>query len=257
MSQFLLTQSFYLPQQQCLLLHANLSDFLIDFYLNLQEKGLAPSAKQVEQLKDLFAYLSLHLASRAPDETVAWTVHMQGDPPYSLFATGCSADGYLIGQIITDDIRETDTTLFHSQVSRPQGESRRSVVMHDGTELADAVAAFYRESEQTQMTFHISADSDEAFALAAMPDYDTQWFSEAEPRKVFEQRDQLQAKLLKENRFEFRCDCSVEKLLPFFETIDDATLEDIYGDSPSVTVQCPRCAKTFDILRSTLKRNLN
>jgi redox-regulated HSP33 family molecular chaperone len=53
--------------------------------------------------------------------------------------------------------------------------------------------------------------------------------------------------------FSFKCDCSPEKLLPFFRALAPEALHDLYGDDEALQITCPRCGKQFPIARSDLQ----
>ena len=54
--------------------------------------------------------------------------------------------------------------------------------------------------------------------------------------------------------FDFRCDCSPDKLLPFFRSLSDDSINDLYGTDKELVISCPRCGKQFIIDRLQVHR---
>jgi redox-regulated HSP33 family molecular chaperone len=52
--------------------------------------------------------------------------------------------------------------------------------------------------------------------------------------------------------FEFRCDCSVDKLLPFFRSLTDEAITDLYGEDEELIINCPRCGRYFALAREDI-----
>ena len=255
MENALSSTSYYFPDKKALLLHSDLSEFFIDYYLNLKENNTQLSPRHDEQLKLLLACLSLHLTMRSPTETFAWTVHLQSEKPYSLFATGNSTGEYLVGQVLTDNIRHTDMSILHSQVSRKSGEASKSIVKSENNTVLGLFQEFYLQSEQLSLHLACLENSDQAFALVAMPGYDKDWFGTESPTDVWESLESRQYKKMKECQFYFHCNCSAERLLPYLRTIDNLTLEELFDGSDTLQANCPRCGKMFWISRKELRES--
>ena len=82
--------------------------------------------------------------------------------------------------------------------------------------------------------------------------YDAEWFAKfefdgdgpahSEPRK-----------LMRTCRFSFTCDCSPEKLLPFFRTLTEEGLSELYGADQELAIVCPRCGRKFRVSRDEIR----
>lgn len=249
------TASYYLPQLHALVLYGNMAEYLIDYYVHRKDQHAAITPEQDQELKQVLGALALHITMRSPDESIAWTIHPQSATPYSLFATGSSADNFLVGQVITENIRHTDIAMFHSQVSREKGSSSKSIVKCPTNDIARMVEHFYEQSEQLPLKLTFSESSDEMYALVAMPGCDTAWFDSHTPLTAYQALSELPHKLMKKCEYLFYCNCSAEKLLPFLSSVDSKTLEELYGDDEDLLASCPRCGKQFVIARSTLDRS--
>ncbi len=237
---------YYLPDQKSLFLKVEYSDFLIDYYIHLKENGLSPSPEQDEQLKRLLACLAIHLCLRSPKETVAWTLHMQSEQPYSLFATGNAEQQYLVGHVIMEHIRRTEVNAIHSQVMTESGDSRKSVVQCLSPRVLEMVETYYSQSEQLPIRLKLSETSDTAYGLAAMPDYDEAWFKTVSFENI-ESLEPPQMKKMLDYEYTFRCDCSAEKLIPYFTTLPDEQLSELYGNDEHLVILCPRCGRSFKL----------
>ena len=257
MDNFFKTKSYHLPEKHALILHGDMSDYLIDYYLNLKDNNITLQPGHDHQLKQLLACLGIHITLRSPDESIAWTIHLRGKEPYSLFATGSSADSFLVGQALYENIRHTDMSIFHSQVSRKKGTSSKSIVKNESDDICELVEAFYRQSEQLHLKLEFSKTSDEVFALVSMPEFDETWFESIGAQEAFNKLDQFEHKLMKSCQFKFYCDCSVEKLLPFLSSVKQETLEELYGSDTELFVSCPRCGKRFVVDRQDVDKLRN
>jgi molecular chaperone Hsp33 len=204
-----------------------------------------------QKLKELIACLAIHLTIRPPDESVAWTLHMRGHNPFSLFATGCVEQKFIVGHVIVDYILHTDVNKFHSQVSKKEGELIKSAAQCESSQIDRMVEHFYRQSEQLPIRIKFGKDSDRALGLAAMPEYDQEWFEEVR-FEILESFEEFEPKAMKSCEFAFQCDCSPEKLLPFIRSIEQEELKDLYQDTDTLLINCPRCGRNFEIKRSDL-----
>jgi len=144
----LISSSYYLQEKHVLLLHCDLGEFLIDYYLAQKDLDQKPTPEQDLKLKKLFAAAALHITQRHPEESLAWTLLMRGSDPYSLFVTASPSEKMLVGRVITDNIRHTDVNIFHAQMSRKKGEISNSSVMCQSDDVERMVEEFYQQSEQ-------------------------------------------------------------------------------------------------------------
>jgi len=258
MPQPLIVRSKYLPGREALIVQADMSGYLIDYYLHRKKVDPQTSAEQDEKLKDLLACLAVHLTTRSAAQSHAWTIHMMAEPPYSLFGTGAvtemhdrEAEGYLVGNILRDYISHTDVNSLHTQFTDKDGNSFRSYVQTEQSDIAAVVEYFYSQSEQKPLRVHLSRTSDRAIGMAALPGFDSAWFRSVD-LETFLVDDTISKDPMFVWRLFFRCDCSPEKLIPFFRSIPKESVQDLYGSDDSIMISCPRCGEQFPILRSEL-----
>jgi molecular chaperone Hsp33 len=242
---------FYLPSKQAMLVKVDLSDYLIDYYLHLKEHVGSLRPSHDSRLKQLISCFAVHLSVRPPEETVAWTLHLHAEEPFSLFVTGCVAEHFVIGYALAENIRHTDINGFHSQVVTAGGELSKSFVRCQSSKIKEMVEQFYNKSEQLPLRIYLPDDSDTALGLVAMPDYNENWF-ESVSLPSLPGNNTLTIKELKTCELFFSCGCSKDKLLPYFRSIDADTLDELYGSDREIILCCPRCGKKFGLERSEI-----
>lgn len=251
-------RSEYLPKHEAFLIHVDLSDYLIDYYIHRKDNAPETSAEHDSNLKDLIACFAIHLMARATLETHAWTVHLVAEHPYSLFVTGQAGDadekgverGFLVGHILSDNIRHTDVNAIHGQCTH-RGKTFRSLVRCDTSEIPLMVEQFYKQSEQRPLRIAISKTSDTAIGLVTMLDSGEEWIRSVDIEKLLTD-PKVERVAMRTSSLAFSCDCSPAKLSEFFRTLTPETLNELYGSDEELTISCPRCGKTFIINRSDL-----
>lgn len=257
MENYFTTESYHLPEKHALILHGDTSEYLIDYYLNFKDNQIVLRPGHDEELKRLLACLGIHITLRGPEESIAWTIHMRAEVPYTLFATGNSSDSFLIGQALYENIRHTDMSIFHSQVSKKQGVSSKSIVKCETNDICKLVEAFYEQSEQLSLKISCSDTSDDIYALVSMPGFDESWFNSITPQEAYAELENIPHKLMKQCKFRFFCDCSADKLLPYLSSIERTTLEELFGEDTQLLVTCPRCGKNFTVSREEVEKQRN
>lgn len=258
MSPGLITIADYLPKREGLLIQVDSSDYLIDYYLH--RKDFAPDTlpEHDEKLKELITCFAIHLSGRTGRETHAWTVHIVAEKPYSLFVTGNTGDiddtgaarGFIVGNVLTENIRHTDVNSIHAQFTH-RGKNFTSMVSCDSSDIPRMVEEFYRQSEQYPMRIVLSQTSDTAIALVALPEYDEEWIQNA-PVADLPTSSEVEKSRMRTCHFAFSCDCSPEKLIPFFRGLSHDELNDLYGEDEELHVTCPRCARQFSVARDAV-----
>jgi len=261
MSKGLVAVTQYIPKREALLISVDSSDYLIDYYLH--RKTYAPDTDPAhdEKLKELITCFAIHLSARTATETHAWTVHLVAETPYSLFVTGNTgvidesgiAHGFIVGHILTDHIRHTDVNSIHAQFSN-RGSTFKSMVRCDTNDIPKMVEQFYAQSEQYPLRLKLSDNSDTAIGLVALPECDEEWIRSVDISAVPTATD-ITRSPMRTVHFAFSCDCSPDKLLPFFRSMSPDAVNELYGDDQELQITCPRCGKQFGIHRSEVAEN--
>jgi hypothetical protein len=254
----LTTTGTYLPKYQALLVHIDMGEYLIDYYLHRKEHAPDTLPEHDTKLKELIACFAIHLTSRSAIETHAWTVHILAEQPYSLFVTGSTGDqdsngifrGYIVGHVLTDNIRHADVNAIHTQVTS-RGNTHRSLVQCDSSEIPRMVEQYYDQSEQHPLRVLLSDSSDTAIGLIGLPESDEDWVRSAN-LSVINSASDIEKSPLSACAFNFVCDCSPEKLIPFFRSLSEDSLRELYGEDDQLDISCPRCGKQFSVTREEL-----
>lgn len=255
MSTGLVAISEYIPKREGLLVRVDMADYLIDYYLHRKDHAPETLPEHDEKLKELIACFAIHLSARTAQETHAWTVHLVADQPYSLFVTGNTgimdesgvARGFLVGHILTENIRHTDVNSIHAQFTN-RGKTFNSMVRCDSNDIPRMIEHFYEQSEQYPLRLRLSDSSDTAVGLVALPEYDDEWIRSVDFDQLLVATD-VEKSPMRTCHFAFSCDCSPDKLIPFFQTMSKDALEELYGADEELRITCPRCGKQFSIHR--------
>lgn len=258
MTSGLIAISEYIPKREGLLVKVDMSDYLIDYYHHRQQVAPDTRPEHDAQLKDLIACFAIHLSARTARETHAWTVHIVADEPYSLFVTGNTGEiedsgvarGFIVGHILTDNIRHTDVNSIHAQFTS-RGQAFTSMVRCDSSDVRKMVEQFYQQSEQHPLRIVLSDTSDTALGLVALPEYDEEWIASVDVEMLASGGDDGRSHL-RTCQFSFACDCSPDKLIPFFRTLSKESLEELYGSDEELLITCPRCGRQFRIHRADI-----
>ena len=149
MSSGLIAISEYIPKREALLVRVDLSDYLIDYYLHRKDHAPDTTYEHDAKLKELITCFAIHLSARTATETHAWTAHIASLPAYSLFVTGNTgimdesgiARGFLVGHVLTDNIRHADVNSIHAQLSN-RGKTFNSHVLCDSAVIPRMATQF-------------------------------------------------------------------------------------------------------------------
>ncbi|MGJ8695219.1 MAG: Hsp33 family molecular chaperone HslO [Verrucomicrobiaceae bacterium] len=242
--EFTTVESIFLRERNCLFLRADFSPVFTDYYLHLMEIKERHPENLDTTLKELLAILTLHLTARPWAETIAWTANLRA-PRANFFATGSSTHQYITGRLFTKDVREPDRHFLYSQTTLPGQKPRTSTVEVDTTSPLEWCEQFYKQSEQRPCrAFHLGGDT--YGLVAAQPDYDEEWLTGLTADLLGDITDRENTKVLETRDFRFSCGCTLERILPTLSAWKDNP-EELFGDSDTLSLQCPRCGKRYQI----------
>ena len=248
--EFTKVASTFVRERNCLWVEADFSPIFTDHYLHLMDIGEKHPESLDTPLKELLAVLTLHLTARPWAETIAWTANLRA-PRVNFFATGSSTNEYVVGRIFTEDVREPDRNFLYSQTTTPGGEPRTSTIEAPGLSPLEWIQHFYDQSEQRPgRAFHL--DGDRYALVAAQPDFDEEWFESLTADSVKTIAETEKTKTLETRKFRFHCGCNLDRILPTLGAWKDKP-EELFGDAPTLTLQCPRCAKKYQVAREDLQ----
>ncbi len=231
------------------MVRADFTPVFTDYYLHLMDIGERHPENLDAPLKDLIAALTLHLVARPWAETIAWTANLRA-PRVNFFATGSSVNEYIVGRVFTKDVREPDRNFLYAQTSVPGQKPRNSTIEVETTEPLEWIERFYQQSEQRPgRAFRLPDDT--YVLIAAQPDFDEEWLQGLTDESVAEILETEKTKVLETRKFKFACGCSLEKILPTLSAWKDKP-EELFGEDKTLNLQCPRCAKKYQVSRSDL-----
>jgi molecular chaperone Hsp33 len=161
------------------------------------------------------------------------------------------ARGFIVGNVLTENIRPTQVNAIHAQFTN-RGNTYNSMVQCDSDDIVKMVEQFYQQSEQYPFRIELSDTSDTAVGLVALPEYDEEWIRSVSFKDLNDPQ-LIEKSLMRTCSFGFECDCSPQKLIPFFQAMTASELEELYGDDKELAVTCPRCAKQFLVGRADLR----
>jgi len=264
MSNSLISNSDYLPEHESLLVQIDMSGYLIDYYIHRKNIASETTFEQDEKLKELIVCFSIHLAARPPGEEHAWTIHLVAAQPYSLFVTGSTGPldsngkgrGAIVGNVLTENIRHTDVNSLHAQFTGSNGKVFKSYISSESSEISKMAEAFYKQSEQNPLRVCYSKTSDISLGLVALPGWNRTWFYSVDINKLAE-TPPIPTRRLRSCEYDFRCDCSPEKLIPFFNSLSEQAIDELYGEDPELLITCPRCGLHFSVSKAVLNSNKN
>lgn len=248
--EFTTIESIFVRHRNALLVRGQFTSIYTDYYLHLMQHSIRPPAELDQMLKDTLALLTLHLVARPWAETIAWTANLRA-PRINLFATGSSVEESITGRVFTEDVREPDRNFFYSQTTTVEAsEPRLSTMEVFGKDPVEWISQYYEQSEQRPArAFRLE---DENFALiAAQPDCDLEWLAGLDEAAVAKILETEETSVLETRRFRFHCGCTLDRILPILGGWRDR-LDDLFGDSEFINIQCPRCAARYEVTREMI-----
>jgi molecular chaperone Hsp33 len=248
--EFTTIDSIFVRHRNALVLRGQFTPIYTDYYLHLMQHGIRPPAELDQMLKDALAMLTLHLVARPWAESIAWTANLRA-PRINLFVTGGSLQQAITGRIFTEDVREPDRNFFYSQTTTGDYQEPRSSTLEiDGKDPILWLSQFYDQSEQRPArAFRLE---DENFAIvAAQPDCDLDWLASLDTAAVENLTETEETTLLESRRFRFSCGCTLDKILPVLGGWRER-LDDLFGESDFISIQCPRCAAKYHVTRDMI-----
>lgn len=243
--------SRYLDGRGVLQLDAKFPGLYVDYYLHLMQHGLRYEAAHDLLLKEALAALTLHLASRPWDETIAWTWHLE-NIGVNLFVTGSNPLGEVTGRIFTEDVRSTQQNLFFSQVARTNHANRQSVISFDQTTAFEIVEAFYEQSQQ-QLGRYFDLGNEHNSLVVAMPGADTDWIRALNNEQASTLPANPEASLLETRTYRFACQCTLRRILGALSALGAETGESLFEDDTPLIITCPRCGARYETTRQALR----
>jgi molecular chaperone Hsp33 len=243
--------TYFVRERNALIARADFGELYVDYYLHQGQYGFQHEPAHDGMMKEALAGLTLHCASRPRNETSAWTIHFQ-EPLLNLFVTGNNQLGTVVGQIFTEEVKDTGQNLFLSDVVRGQTPERRSAVEFEGNQPFQAIERYYAQSEQRPARY-FRFGPEEFVMVSAQPGCDMAWFEALNDESV-RLMDQVETlSLLEQRNYRFECGCTQSRMLAVLAPIMRTDPEGLFGDEPLIRISCPRCGARHTITREALE----
>lgn len=256
------TTSEFIKDKNIFLVQLDMSQYLLEYYVHRNDLSDDITRELDEELKDLIACFAIHLTAGIGFDSHAWTVSRVSEHPYSLFVTGAVtslgsdgiSSGYIVGNILTQNIRHTDINALHANTIS-NGKQSSSYISTEADTVTNIAHAFFQQSEQRPIRIKISENSDTAVGIVALPDFNPAWFEEVDLDSFLIESKNADKTAMRRCEFSFTCNCSPEKLIPFIRSLSKKEITDLYKDDQELLINCPRCGKNFVIKRSQIEKN--
>jgi molecular chaperone Hsp33 len=244
-------RTYFVRGRNALVARAEFGELYVDYYLHQGQHGYQHSPRHDEMLKETLAALTLHCASRPWNETSAWTIHFQ-EPLLNLFVTGNNHFGTVVGQIFTEEVKDTGQNLFVADLVQGQRPARRSAIEFEGAEPFRAVERYYAQSEQRPARY-FRFGVEEFVMVSAQPGCDLEWLDrlDDEAIRVLDEKETLS--LLEQRYYHWECGCTQERMFAVLAPIMRADPEGLFGHEALLRVSCPRCGARHTVTREALE----
>jgi molecular chaperone Hsp33 len=244
-------RTYFARGRNALIARADFSELYASLYLHQMDIGQKAEGQLDQLLRDTLAALTLHCASRPWKESVAWTINFQ-DPLANVFVSGDNQRGTVIGNIFTENVKETNQNLFYSDVVADGQPSRRSVIEFTGNNFFEVLTKFYQESEQRPARIFRHSEED-LVLVAAQPDCDLEWLEKLDEQSIQRLDQEVELSLLETRRYRFECGCNQDRMLTILAPLMRRQPEELFGGEETIRVRCPRCGAKYTITREALE----
>ncbi len=245
----------FIRHRNVMLVQADLGPLFVDYYLHMADNGLKFSPEYEALLRRGLITFTLHCASRPRYEHLAWTISLQ-QPRLNLFFSGDNEDCFVTGRLFTENVRVADKNVFYNELVPKRGvEKRRSVVNFEGADVFRAAETYYAESEQRPVRF-FDLGEDKYAMLISHPDCDEPWLKQITSAGVSDVAKQETLARIEQRTYRWHCGCTQQKILGALAPMARAGIQDLFGESEMIQVQCPRCAARHSLTREVMEAYL-
>ena len=244
-------RTYFVRHRNALLARAAFSDLYVDYYLHQGQISAQHAPFHDGMLKEALAAMTLHSASRPWNESCAWTVHFQ-KPLINLFVAGDNPTGTVIGQILSENVKDTGQNLFFADLTREGKHVRRSSVEFTGLSAFAAVEQYYEQSEQRPARFFEHSEEDYVM-VTAQPDCDLEWFAALTPEAIRTLDKTEELSLLERRFYQWKCGCTQERMMSVLKPVMAQDPEGLFGSESVLRMRCRRCGWRYVITRESLE----
>lgn len=247
-------RTYFVRGRNALLARADFGELYVDYYLHQGQHGYAHAPEHDGMLKEALAAFTLHSASRPWNEVWAWTIHFE-DPLLNLFVSGDSRRGAVVGQIYTENIRETGHNLFLADLALKNSEPRRSAVEFTGASVFPAVEHYYAQSEQRPARYFKRGEEDFVM-ITAQPQCDLPWLKALTDDAVRDLDQHETLSLLEQRTYRWECGCTQDRMFAVLAPMMRTDCEGLFGVEDLLRISCPRCGARHVVTREALEAYL-
>lgn len=242
-------RTYFARGRNALVARADFSELYAAWYLHCMDHGLDVPPSAAPFAKEALAAIVLHLAGRPWKESCAWTIGFPS-PRLNIFVAGDNNNGTVIANLQTANPNPLEQGMFHAHAVEGSNPVRRSLVDFQADSIFEAASIFMARSDQRPTRF-FQFDSEDHVMVSAQPDCDIDWLESLDDRAIRSLDSDVELSLLEKRKFDFKCGCTplriLETIMPAFQKNPD----ELFGDSQSVTIPCPRCSARHVITRET------
>lgn len=247
-------RTYFVRHRNALVARADFSELYAALYLHQMDAGIRVEGEYNELIRDALAAVTLHCASKPRNETVAWTVNFQS-PLANVFVGGNNGLGTVVGNIFSENVKETGRSLFYSDLVVPEQPPRRSVVEFKSHHFFGAAEEFYQQSEQRRARL-FRYDEEDIILVSAQPDCDLAWLDQLNDEAIRKLDKDEQLSLLEQRFYRFECGCNQDRMMAMLAPVMREQPDDLFGGEETIRVSCPRCGARYTISRESLEAYL-
>ncbi len=244
-------RTYFVRGRNALVARAEFSELYASLYLHQMDQGIRLDAERDNLLRDALAAITLHCAARPRADDVAWTINVQS-PRANIFAAGSNPRGTVVGNVFTENVKESGRNLFYSDLVAGDQPPRRSVVEFSGSDILSAVETLYAQSEQRPARL-FRYDEEDLVLVAAQPDCDLPWLESLDAGAIRRLDQDAELSLLEQRNYRFECGCNQDRMLAMLAPIMLSQPAELFGGEEVVRIQCPRCGTRHNITRESLE----
>lgn len=247
-------RTYFARGRNAMIARAEFSELYAAMYLHRMDNGIEVPKDCDVLLRDALAAITLHCASRPRSEAAAWTVNFQS-PKVNIFASGDNRTGQVIGNALTDNVRDAIQNVFYADTIEGLQPPRRSVIDFEGADFFAAAEKFYDQSEQRLARF-FRYDEEDIVLITAQPDCDEDWLALLDEDSIKTLDKDVELSLLEQRWYRFECGCTQERMIAMLGPMMKGKPEDLFADDDTLTISCPRCSARRVITRAEMENYL-
>jgi len=244
-------ESLFLRGRNILLTRADVTPLNRQWQAHLAENHLEPPPDLASMFQRALACFALHCVSRPRRQTLSWTINLQ-EPLVNLFLVGDTDEDTVAGRLFTEHVAEGERNSFFQEIGKRGHEPYRSYIDFESRDPLVAAEEYYRRSEQRPARFFALSPTRYAL-LSAHPDWDRDWFYGVEAADVLRLDEDEDPQPIETRGVRWECGCSDQRIFAALEPVFRHQPEELFGDEPIITVNCPRCAAKYGITREAME----